>query len=68
MKILTVFLILLVTISELNAGSWCKAIYNKEVSDGEINKQIKKQINKRIRKQIRKQIKKTTYRAKTKPN
>ena len=42
MKILIIFLILLVWINELNAGSWCKAIYNKDISDGEIKKQIKK--------------------------
>ena len=42
MRILTVFLMLLFSISELKAGSWCKAVYNKDVSDGEINKQIKK--------------------------
>ena len=42
MRILTVFLMLLVLISELKAGSWCKAVYNKDVSDGEMKKQIKK--------------------------
>ena len=41
MRILTVFLILLVSINELKAGSWCKAIYNKDVSDGEIKSRLK---------------------------
>ena len=41
MRIFTVFLMLLVTITELKAGSWCKAIYNKDVSDGEIKSRLK---------------------------
>ena len=42
MRILKIFLIFLITTNELNAGSWCKAVYNKGISDGEVAKQIKK--------------------------
>ena len=42
MRILIILVTFLITANELSAGSWCKAVYNKDVSDGELSKQIKK--------------------------
>ena len=42
MRFLTFFVIFIISTNESNAGSWCKAIYNKDISEGEINKQVKK--------------------------
>ena len=42
MKIPKMFLISLLFFFEVESGNWCKAIYNKNVTDGEIKSQIKK--------------------------
>ena len=42
MKISFFITLLLFSISNLSAGSWCKVVYNIKVSEGEIENQIKK--------------------------